>query len=347
MASSFKRTDEDITFDDLMSQMGVRRMGRVTPQEKEKPRERPVERQPTAQQRADSHREAARQALQAPPTQTRPTATDLVSRISELERQLVAARSALSAEQEARAQLKAQRDALQSERDAAILRADEIERRFDEQQLHLDRLKRRLSGQETPSSPRLVDVLEQRGVEGIDEASFLIRGLLAARQLDGLISVLQAEDPAALLSWLEDRVALLCDAHGSLLPSGRAGLTVPPKRCEVCGGSEIKRAVRDFIDGLLINGMTRVSIVGGSPRGHRLLRQLVQHRGLKLQLVPYLSRRTAGQIRSDLDSSDVVLIWQGAGVPQSEQYTGGPARVIHGEQRSIARFLGEVAEQLR
>lgn len=344
MAPSVKRTDEDITFDDLMSQMGVRRMGRAVSRE-QKAREK--QRPPTPQQRAETQRAAARKALQAPQAPARATATDLVGRINELEDQLAAARAALSAEQEARVQLKVQRDALQEERDSALSRADEMERRFEEQQLHLDRLRRRIAGSEAPASPRLVDVLEERGVEGLDEASFLIRSLLAARQLDGLISVLQAEDPIALLAWLEDRVALLCEEHSSMLPPGRAGLTVPVKRCEVCGGSELRRSVRDFIDGLLINGMTRVSIVGGSPRGHRMLREIVQHRGLKLQLVPYLSRRTPGQIRSDLNNSDVIIVWQGADIPQAELYAGGPARVIQVQQRSIARFLGEAAEHLR
>ena len=78
-----------------------------------------------------------------------------------------------------------------------------------------------------------------------------------------------------------------------------------------------------------------------------MLQKIVQHRGLKLQFVPYLSRRTPGQIRSDLDNSDVIVVWQGAGVPQAEQYVGGPSRVIQVQQRSIARFLGEAAEQLR
>lgn len=344
MASSRNNTDENITFDDLMSQMGVRRMGK--PSGRKKAREKP----PTPQQRAQHQRDVARQALQAPapaPTSTRPTATELVSRIDELEQQLAAARSVLSTEQQARQGLQAQRDALQAERDSAVSRADELERRVEAQQLNLDRLRRRLSGAEEDTSPRLLDVLEKRGVEGIDEASFLIRGLLASRQLDGLISVLQAEDPQSLLSWLDDRVALLCESHSDMLPPGRAGLTVPARRCEVCGGSELKRSIRDFVDGLLVNGMTRVSIIGGSPRGHRLLRQLVQHRGLKLQLQPYLARRSAGQIRSDLDHSDVVLLWMGAGTPQSEQYVGGPARVIHVEERSIARLLSEAARHLR
>jgi len=342
MAPTQKYTDDDITFDDLMSQMGVRRMGK--PSGRKKAREKP----PTPQQRANQQREAARKALQAPaPAPARGTATDLVSRIDDLEQQLAAARSALSAEQQARKGLQAQREALQAERDVAISRADELERRVEEQQLNLDRLRRRLSGSAEPTSPRLLDVLEKRGVEGIDEAGFLIRGLLASRQLDGLINMLQAEDAEALLSWLDDRVALLCESHSDMLPSGRAGLTVPARRCEVCGGSELKRSIRDFVDGLLVNGMTRVSIIGGSPRGHRLLRQLVQHRGLKLQLQPYLARRSAGQIRSDMEHSDVVVLWRGGGIPQSEQYVGGPAQVIHVEERSIARLLGEVAQRLR
>ena len=345
MASGWKQSDKDITFDDLMSQMGVRRMGRTA--DRKVDRDKP---KPTPKQRAQQQREAARQALQAPARPApaaRTTATDLVSRIDELERQLASARSALSAEQEARVQLVAQRDSLQAERDAAVSRAEEMERRFEEQQLHLERLKRRLSGSAPEASPQLVDVLSQRGIEGIDEASFLIRGLLASRQLDGLLSVLQAEDPAALLDWLDDRVALLCTEHSKMLPPGRAGLTVPAKRCEVCGGAEVRHAIRSFIDSLLVNGMTRVSIIGGSPRGHRLIRQLVQHRGLKLQLQPYLSRRSSGQIRSDLNNSDVVLLWMGEGIPQTEQYIGGPARVIKVQHRSIARFLAEAAEQLR
>ncbi|MEL6349262.1 MAG: hypothetical protein AAFV53_39540 [Myxococcota bacterium] len=352
--------DGDVTFEDLMSQMGVRRMGNRPTRSKKKSKrtaakpQKSVQKKPPApppppNQRTQQQRDAARQALQpAPQPRTqRPTASQLASQVEELQQQLSAAKTNLNAEREARQRLSLRLQQLESERDGAIGRAEGLQLELESQELQLNRIKRRLTNAEEPGSPRLEDVLEQRGIKGADEATFLIRGLLETRQLGDLLVRLQTDDPAALLHWLEDRVVLLCDAHHEMAPGGRSPLKVPKKRCEVCGGSDIKWAVRLFLDACLLNGMTRVSIVGGTPKHHRMLRGIVQHKGLHLQLAPTLSNRTPSQVRSDLENSDVVILWmRGEPAELAAQYQNGPTRVIVTEQGSLATLLVEVAERI-
>lgn len=381
---------DDVGFEDVMAQLGVRRTGAAsraspTPPPPPSARKGPPSPREAATARANEQREAARKALQpAPPAAPAPApapaavapspasslgmvgrgepeavaavavvpTSALVGRVEELEQQLSAARSALAAEREARHRLQDRLRELEESRDRAVGQAESLQLLLEEQELQLRRLKRRIAGSEQgeAAAPPLIDVLERRGLKGADEAAFLIRGLLQTRQLDGLLERLQADDPDLLRGWLEDRVALLCSAHAELAPSGRAAITVPPSRCEVCGGSELKRTVRHFVDTCLIHGLTRVSVVGGSPKHHHMLRNLVQHRALRIQLAPSLEQRTPSQVRSDLDNSDVVLLWMRGARPElSAQYTsgaGGAARVLISEQDSLARLLAEAAEQI-
>lgn len=341
------RYEQDLSFDDFMNKMGVTPISAKKAPDKSRGRSSPPKPKPTRAERKAQQRQAAQDAFAQPAPAARPAAGALVSRVEELEQQLAAARSALTAEQDARQRATDQLREAEAARDNAVMKAESMQRALEEQQLQLSRLKRRLRG-ETVATPQLDDVLEQRGVKGPDEAAFLIRGLLETRQLRGLLERLQTDDPEALLSWLEDRVALLCAAHQGSAPSGRAPLVVPEKRCEACGGTDIKRAVRGFLDATLLNGFTRVSIVGGAAKHHRMIRELVQHRALHLQLAPNLAGRTDSQIRSDLEHSDVVIVWtRGESAEDVARYTGGPARVVVSDQDAIARMLADAAERMQ
>ena len=339
MGSRNRQADKDLSFDDFMSHMGV------TPIEK---RSSPKERgRPTKKQRQTAQRRAAETAFQSPAPAPRPTANALVGRVEELEQQLASARSSLAAEQDARRRLTEQLSEVERARDHAIGQSETLQLELEQQQLQLEHLRRRLRG-DAMASPQLEEVLEQRGLKGPDEATFLIRGLLETRQLRGLLEHLQTEDPTSLRTWLEDRVALLCEKHMPMVPSGRTPLSVTPNRCEVCGGSELKRAIRAFMDATLINGLTRISIVGGSAKHHRMLRELVSHRALHLQFAPNLASRTASQARSDLNNSDLVIVWTRGELPEHvARYSGGTARLVVTEQGSIAQMLADAAERLQ
>lgn len=339
MGSRNRQSDKDLSFNDFMNQMGV------TPIDK---RSSPKERgKPTKKQRQAAQRRSAEAAFKTPAPAARPKANALVGQVEELEQQLASLRTSLAAEQEARRRLADQLSEVERARDQAIGQGESLQLELEQQQLQLEHLKRRLRG-ETSTSPQLEEVLEQRGLKGPDEAAFLIRGLLETRQLRGLLERLQTEDPASLQTWLEDRVALLCDTHRPMVPSGRTPLSVPAKRCEVCGGSDLKRAVRAFLDATLINGLTRISIVGGSAKHHRMLRELVQHRALHLQFAPNLASRTASQVRSDMNNSDAVVVWTRGELPEHvERYVGGTARLVVTNQGSLAQMLADAAESLQ
>jgi hypothetical protein len=345
MGSRDRFADKDLSFDDFMSRMGVTPIPEKSQPVSRRGRSSPPP-QPTPAQRSTKQHDAAREAF-ARPASSRPTAGALVGRVEELEQQLSAARSSLAAEQDARVRVTAQLREAESVRDQAVGQSESLQHQLEQLQLQLGHLKRRLRGDEAPA-PQLESVLELRGVKGPDEAAFLIRGLLETRQLRGLLEQLQAEDPESLRAWLEDRVALVCEAHRELAPTGRAPLLVPPRRCEACGGTDIKRAIRLFIDAALINGMTRLTIVGGAAKHHRMLRELVEHRALRLQLAPNLASRTPSQIRSDLENSDAVIVWtRGELSEHVAQYSDGGAKIIVCEQESIARMLAEAAERMQ
>jgi hypothetical protein len=196
--------------------------------------------------------------------------------------------------------------------------------------------------------PDLPTVLSQRGLKWEVEAARLFRAVAEARRTGELVRLLEPVDAERLAGFLDERVVLLegCDACPSA--GGRAVVSVPKERCEVCAGSDIQRAARTFLDACLVNGATRVVIVGGSPKYHRQLRELVQHHRIKLTLVSGVGRRTAKQAKADQEHNDLVLLWGGTLLDHSvsELYGAGPARVLTVPHRGISLMLLRAAEML-
>jgi len=160
------------------------------------------------------------------------------------------------------------------------------------------------------SPPSLAQMLAERGLLGTDEARMCIVALAEARLLDSLLTQCEPRLVEGVRSLLDGRVQLLgdCERCPRELP-GRAVITVPPERCEVCGGADIRRLVRDFHSAALMLGYRSLLIVGGSAKGHQQLRQLLEHHRLQLHLVP------ASVGASAIERTDVTaaLIWVGAG----------------------------------
>jgi hypothetical protein len=117
----------------------------------------------------------------------------------------------------------------------------------------------------------------------------------------------------------------------------------------VCQGSDIRRSVRQFVDACLSLGLTRVTVVGGSPKYHRQLKELVQHRRISLTLVPGNVRRTQKQADHDLAASDVVLLWGGTLLDHSTSdlyRSGDRGQVLTIPHRGIARMLQQATHAL-
>jgi len=242
-------------------------------------------------------------------------------------------------------------DGLQDEADGLRAELDRVRTERDNLDAERRGLQRRLTesqGDVPPPIPRLSDVFTARGVLGELEAARLLEALIEARRIGQLLELLQPSDVARLEAFLDDRVALLggCDACPSAM--GRAVVTVPRERCDVCAGSDIKRAVRMFIDACLVNGATRVLVVGGSPKYHRQLKELVQHHRLTLELVPGNVQRTKKQAASDQSRVALVILWGATILDHSTSalYGDGPARVLRIPHRGIGGMLLRVAGML-
>ena len=283
---------------------------------------------------------------------------DLAAELQVTAAQRDTAEVARAAAEDARVTAVARADALEVTKAATEAKLAEVsealgalQARHRESVASRERVERALSealGAIPPPRPALTALLEDRGLVGTDEASFALRAIGDARLGTSLLGLLEVQDPAATRAWLDERMALLCGRPDCPAPPGRAVVTVPPERCDVCGGSDIRRAVRRFIDACLITGLLRVVIVGGSPRYHRQLSELVTDQRVRLRLIPGDRRRSAKQAKADQEGADVVIVWGGTMLDHSvsELYGTGPARVVRVPHRGIARMLEQAADAM-
>ena len=228
---------------------------------------------------------------------------------------------------------------------------DELERDLRTQAAELVALESRPAAPPRPSaSATLPELLSRRGILGADEQATVFDGLARQGKLRTFVDQLAPTDAERLTRWLDEHTVLLGDCGDCPGADARAVLRVPRSRCEVCGGSDIRREARRFVDACLNHGTTRVTIVGGSPKYHRQLRELVQHRVLKLRLVPGDARRSLRQARDDLRGSDLVIIWgatvldHATSAPYTQQRELGRLHTV--QQRGITSMLGAVVDHL-
>jgi hypothetical protein len=341
---------ENPAFDELMSQMGVRRLEQG-PKSVRKGRKGRKSWGKGGQPSGKAARMVAQGPSSAPPPPA-PSAPAVVVTPPPTPAPVQAAPPPAVELDALRAELRAAREDLQRTRDRADATEAERVRLKDERDL-LDAerrgLQRRLqaaTGDTPPPMPSLGEALKERGLLGELEAGKALTALVAARRVGALLSMLEATDGPSLRAFLDDRVVLHCGGEDCPTVPGRAIVTVPKPRCEVCAGSDIQRSVRRFVDACLLTGQRHVLIVGGSPKYHRQLRDLVQHHRLRLELVPGNVRRNARQAQADMARADVVIIWGGTLLDHAvaDLYKDGPARVLRIAHRGIGRMLELAAE---
>jgi hypothetical protein len=334
-------------YDDLMASMGVRRLDQRS---SGKGRGKPKGKTAAAATRPPA---ARADAPVAPPPRPEPPSPTPVDRqeLDGMKAEVGRLRGELQAERDRAEGLSAELDHVRgeaAEREAAV---DALQHQRDTLDAERRGLQRRLEiarGDIPPPAPAVSEILGKRGLLGELEAANLLRAVADARHTGELLRLLEPVDTDRLEQFLDERVALLGGCDDCPSTGGRAVVRVPRERCEVCGGSDIQRGVRSFVDACLVNGLTRVVVVGGSPKYHRQLRELVQHHRLKLTLVSGKARRTARQAKSDQEHNDLVLLWGGTLLDHSVSalYGDGPARVLTVPHRGISLMLQRAAELL-
>jgi len=137
---------------------------------------------------------------------------------------------------------------------------------------------------------------------------------LAKERLSGEWSVLtHVADATSLRRFVDERLTLVCTECPPA--PGRAVVPVGPERCEVCRGSDWKRAVRQFVDALLNHGWCKVAIVGGVVKQQLQLREMIKHRVLECAFIPAPIALGSGAVSNpvmrmgDAKRLDVIFLW--------------------------------------
>lgn len=378
--------DDDIDFDAVMRQMGVNRRetrrdrkpkpkakaSRPQPPAPPKAAKAKPERAPPPARRPDSRRprratprvpSLSKPAIQPSKPRGRPSVkpsakpqarsqdAQLIAELKRLQAEVVSLRA------DAAALERVQSDVVRLEGDLAHTEQqnDALTTELAELRAAHDEL-RQTQAEATPSAGppsgdnALLSVLESIGVVGDSEAELLIRALDEAGRLSAVLGELRVLRPERARRLFDENTALLGDCGKCPAAAGRAVLRVPRARCQVCGGSDIQRAARRFVSAALAHGIRRVTVVGGSPKYHRQLREVLDHHRLKLRMVQGDARIRRREARDHLRGSDLTIIW-GATIldhSTSEPYTTQAAegRLISAPHRGIVTMLDAVAARL-
>jgi len=174
-------------------------------------------------------------------------------------------------------------------------------------------------------SASLTEVLEDRGLRGVDEFERSLGALAQAWRLRELLPFLVTQNRVAMLEALRESLVLVGGDVPEALPRGRAGVQVAPDRGELPGWESLRRDMGRVGELLLLNGLCRVVVVGGHPTWQRLLREGVDDRvDLRFQQA---APRAGEEAESDLGRIDAVVFW-GVEVPEELESAYAGSRLL-------------------
>ncbi len=191
----------------------------------------------------------------------------------------------------------------------------------------------------------LGDLLETRGLSRAEEHAAALAGLVDLRPAE-LLGALQLGPVDALTRLLDTRLALVCSSDDCQPDGEVVAVRVPPGRCEICGGSDLRAAFERFAEGLGRADIQAIVVVGGSPAGRRELRAVADRvrAPLRLDLVSGSSHRPRHKVEADTRRAQLVVLWGASRLDRSVSvaYRNGPARILELSERGITRMLDAV-----
>lgn len=197
--------------------------------------------------------------------------------------------------------------------------------------------------------------------EGFDTGESLerARALLEVQQFTrpGKQGMADTKLPAARRA-LADGLRRLCPSDAGLAATehhgadGREVVMVAGPSCEVCGGSNNRRAALKLGERIRSAGLTRMLVVGGTPTQHAEMDQLLAKEGLHLR---YIDGATGSYSKRDalpdLQWAQVMVVWGATPLPHkvSHLYTDDPPpllRVVKFARRGIEALCEEILRSL-
>lgn len=154
---------------------------------------------------------------------------------------------------------------------------------------------------------------------------------------------------------IDARLARVCtraECRAQLEVGGREVVEVVRFACEVCGGSNNQGAVRDMAAACRAAGMTRVLVVGGTPRLHGALAAFSSADRPELRFVSGTEKEPNQRAALiDCEWADLVVVWAPTPLPHkvSRLYAADVCRADHVDvhRRGIEALARTVADHLR
>lgn len=187
---------------------------------------------------------------------------------------------------------------------------------------------------------RLLDLFQERGVRGRDEAERALAGLAAGRILHDHLGELEVASPERWRALLQQRIVLTAGDASEILPSTVVGVTVARERAELGSSADIQRAVRRAGELLMLNGLRRVLVIGGRPLWLRLFFEGIDSR-LELRTVPNAT------VLTGVEAPQAVIVWGSQVEPTLlERYRADRAVVVECDSTALTSLLRSLDRQL-
>lgn len=237
------------------------------------------------------------------------------------------------------------RDQLRAEQEALLQQAEALQRARAALDLRQSAQEERAQALAPPPPlPMLKDLLQARGLRGLDEQERAIGSLASKRLLRELLPHLRVEEASEVARLLERRLVLV-EGEPPALSAGLVPVQVAPERSELPRASEVQRLLEKLGEQLMLHGLTRVALVGGRPAWQRLIHAGLDPR-IELRFSPTAPRSRA-EAEAELARVDVLILW---GVPLLDEaavaYEGGRALVIRADDQGLPGLVAAVLTAL-
>ncbi|GMU41913.1 MAG: hypothetical protein AMXMBFR23_27790 [Chloroflexota bacterium] len=195
-------------------------------------------------------------------------------------------------------------------------------------------------------------LLKELGFERVASLQAARAVLIEAGLTNARKQNIAADKRARVVEAVEAGIARYCGQPTCLAlleADGRRPVEVAPRFCEVCGGSDITRAVNRMAQDLVATGRRRLLVVGGSPNAHTQLRTSLAGSGVELDTVAGDRPTGAKRAREMVERADVVVIWANTILDHkvSSVFTGvAPARTFTCARRSVSALAQEVSRHV-
>jgi hypothetical protein len=213
---------------------------------------------------------------------------------------------------------------------------------LDAERASLDALRSRSAAQ---LGVGLEDLLEARGLRGMDEYERAIVVLAQQRSLRDVLWTLRADAPDQLRRILDERLVLVSGGAPEAATRGAAAVAVAPERAEVPDAATHDRMLARLGESLLLSGWRRLLVVGGRPRWQRLLRHGLDAR-IEVRVVPE-GARGAEAASDDVRWADVVVLWDArVGEAAERVYAAGRSTLLRVEGGTWTTFLQRLGDEV-